>query len=64
MPLLLRALELPDNDLRANVIDTLTSSSENRLQEPEFISEHASTLLSAMLKNSLVKEVPSAVGLQ
>jgi len=62
MPFLLRALELPDNDIRANVIDTLATSADDALQEPNFVSEHASTLVSTMLKNSLVEEMPSVVG--
>lgn len=61
MPLLLRGLDLPDIDIRANVIDTFLAAAEGDSPEQSIVSEHASTLVSAMLKNSLVQEMPSTV---
>jgi len=58
VPLLLRALELPDNDIKANVIDTFLVTTERDPSE-DVVSEHALTLVSAMLKNILVQDMPS-----
>jgi DNA repair/transcription protein MET18/MMS19 len=60
MPLLLRGLELPDNDVRASAIDTLLSTAGDHAEQ-SVVSEHASTLVSAMLKNVLVQDMPSMV---
>ncbi|OBZ73673.1 MMS19 nucleotide excision repair [Grifola frondosa] len=59
MPLLLRGLDLPDNDIRASVIDTLLAAAKSGSDENSVISEHASSLVSTMLKNSMVREMPS-----
>ncbi|KAI0794485.1 ARM repeat-containing protein [Fomes fomentarius] len=63
MPLLLRGLDLPDNEIRASVIDTLqaaaTSSSEAGSKDNAIVAEHATGLVSTMLKNSLVETMPS-----
>jgi DNA repair/transcription protein MET18/MMS19 len=64
MSFLLRALDLPDEDLRADVIDILTAAAEGDVQEPNVMAEHASTLVSAMLKNAHVQNMPSTVRLQ
>lgn len=61
MPLLLRGLDLPDTGIRANVIDTFVSAVGAESAELNVISEHASTLVSAMLKNSSVSEMSSTV---
>ncbi|KAI0079355.1 ARM repeat-containing protein [Panus rudis PR-1116 ss-1] len=58
MPLLLRGLDLPDPEIRANVIDTLLATSDSTT-ENKAISEHASSLVTTMLKNSMVDEMPS-----
>jgi len=57
--MLLRGLDLPDNSVRASVIDTLTVAAEGDTAEYSVISEHASTLVSAMLRNSLSSEMAS-----
>lgn len=61
MPLLLRGLELPDANIRADVIDTFLAAADGEVSEQSLVSEHASTLVTYMLKNSTVKEMPSAV---
>ena len=63
MPFLLRGLDLPDEDLRANIIDILTVAAEDDVQEPNVMVEHASTLVSAMLKNAHAQYMPSTVRL-
>ncbi|KAF8074920.1 Dos2-interacting transcription regulator of RNA-Pol-II-domain-containing protein [Lyophyllum atratum] len=59
MPLLLRGLELPDFDIRADVIDTFLAAAEGDASEQSLVSEHASTLVTYMLKNSMASEMPS-----
>ncbi|KAI0940934.1 hypothetical protein AcV7_003173 [Taiwanofungus camphoratus] len=59
MPLLLRGLDLPDTEIRANVIDTLLAAAESGNKDSSAASEHASSLVTTMLKNSLVQETPS-----
>lgn len=63
MPLLLRGLDLPDADIRANVIDTFLAAADSTSEGKEntVISEHAASLVSTMLKNCMVREMPSAV---
>lgn len=63
MPLLLRGLDLPDADIRANVIDTLLAAADSTPESKEnaVVSEHAASLVATMLKNCMVKEIPSAV---
>lgn len=61
MPMLLRGLELPDPDIRANIIDTLLATTDgNQFTKPVII-EHAASLVATMLKNSSVKNTPSVV---
>ncbi|KZT67370.1 ARM repeat-containing protein [Daedalea quercina L-15889] len=63
MPLLLRGLDLPDFEIRASVIDTLLAtaegSSSSKTKENNIVAEHASSLVSTMLKNSMVRDMPS-----
>ncbi|KAG5340290.1 hypothetical protein C0989_002306 [Termitomyces sp. Mn162] len=59
MPLLIRGLELPDFEIRADVIDTLLATAEGDASDQNLISEHAPALVTYMLKNSVVKEMPS-----
>jgi hypothetical protein len=63
MPLLLRGLDLPDMEIRANVINTLVSVVGAEPTEQNTISEHASTLVSTMLRNSMASEMSSMVRL-
>ncbi|KAL1662729.1 RNAPII transcription regulator C-terminal-domain-containing protein [Schizophyllum commune] len=58
-PLLLRALDLPDHDIRANVIETLLAINNDDAPESSRASEHASTLVSVMLKNCIAATMPS-----
>ncbi|KAM6497040.1 ARM repeat-containing protein [Amanita muscaria] len=60
MPLLLRGLELPDSDIRASVIDALLAAANSgESLEKNIISEHATSLVNAMLRNSMVDQTPS-----
>lgn len=61
MPLFLRGLELPDAEIRANVIDTFLAAAEGDPSEQGLVSEHANTLVSAMLGNCAVEQMPSVV---
>lgn len=61
MPLFLRGLELPDAEIRANVIDTFLAAAEGDPSEHDLVSEHASTLVTIMLRNCLVEQMPSIV---
>ena len=63
MPLLLRGLDLPDADIRANVIDTFLAAADPSPESKEtpVVSEHAASLVATMLKNCMVQEMPSAV---
>jgi RNAPII transcription regulator C-terminal len=56
VPLLIRGLDLPDEEVQASIIHALTNITEGNI-----IAEHASTLVSKMLKNSMVHEMPSVV---
>ncbi|KAJ2934020.1 hypothetical protein H1R20_g3061, partial [Candolleomyces eurysporus] len=60
IPLLIRGLDLPDPDIRRNVIETLLAAAEGETPEKSLVAEHASTLVNAMLKNCLVEEMPSS----
>ncbi|KAI0629374.1 ARM repeat-containing protein [Trametes polyzona] len=60
MPLLLRGLDLPDNEIRASVIDTLQAAATSNGKDNALLAEHASSLVSTMLKNSVVSQMPSA----
>ncbi|RXW13567.1 hypothetical protein EST38_g12284 [Candolleomyces aberdarensis] len=60
IPLLIRGLDLPDPDIRRNVIETLLAAAEGETPEKSLVAEHASTLVNAMLKNCLVQEMPSS----
>ena len=61
IPLLLRGLELPDNAIRNNVIDTFLAAAEGESPEKNLVSEHSSTLVTSMLKNSKLDELSSTV---
>ena len=62
MPLLLRGLDLPDNEIRASVIDTLLAAAATS-DGATVASEHAASLVATMLKNALAAHMPSAVRL-
>ncbi|KAF8347787.1 Dos2-interacting transcription regulator of RNA-Pol-II-domain-containing protein [Amanita rubescens] len=60
MPLLLRGLDLPDADIRASVIDSLFDAARSgETLEQSIISEHATSLVNAMLRNCMVDQTPS-----
>ncbi|KAI0372603.1 ARM repeat-containing protein [Pilatotrama ljubarskyi] len=59
MPLLLRSLDLPDNEVRASVIDTLQAAATSSGKDSTLLAEHASSIVSTMLKNSMVSQMPS-----
>ncbi|KZP21037.1 ARM repeat-containing protein [Athelia psychrophila] len=59
MPLLIRGLGLPDAKIRADVIETLLAAVGKEPTEDPSISEHASTLVSAMLNNCITAEMAS-----
>jgi DNA repair/transcription protein MET18/MMS19 len=61
VPLLLLGLDLPDADIRSNVIDTFLAAAEGEKPEKNLVSEHSVTLVNAMLKNSKISEMSSAV---
>lgn len=64
MPLLLRGLDLPDAEIRANVIDTLLAVADPAAKSKSngsFVSAHATSLVTTMLKNSMAREMPSVV---
>ncbi|KIJ55124.1 hypothetical protein M422DRAFT_23773 [Sphaerobolus stellatus SS14] len=64
MPFLLRGLDLPDLSMRADVIETLSSAAEDKTSSSEAIkaavSEHAPSLITAMIKNGQLQEVSSS----
>lgn len=45
------------------MIDTFLAAAEGDSSEHSLVSEHASTLVTSMLKNSMVEEMPSMVWL-
>ncbi|PCH36357.1 ARM repeat-containing protein [Wolfiporia cocos MD-104 SS10] len=59
MPLLLRGIYLPDDEIRAGVMDTLFAAAESSSKENSVLAEHASSLVSTMLRNSMVNDMPS-----
>ena len=61
MPLLLRGLSLPDNEIRAGVIDTLAATTDPNSKDNDLVSKYASSLVTVMLKNAKVKDMPSSV---
>lgn len=60
IPLLLRGLELPDTNIRSNVIDTFLAAAEGDSPESSLVASHAPTLVTLMLKNSNAAEMPSS----
>ncbi|KIK61642.1 hypothetical protein GYMLUDRAFT_996292 [Collybiopsis luxurians FD-317 M1] len=56
VPLLVRGLDLPDHNIRYQVIKTFLSVAEE--DSAEAISDHISTLIDSMLKNSTVENMP------
>lgn len=61
IPLLLRGVDLPDDEIRANVIDTFLAAAEGDTPEKSMISAHATSLVGKMLKYSRVGEMRSVV---
>jgi len=63
MPYLLRGIDVAEEDMRASVINTLISVAEEQSAgEGDVISEHASTIIAALLKNADHRITPSPVG--
>jgi hypothetical protein len=48
--------------MRSNVIDTFLTVAEGDSPDSSLVASHAPTLVSLMLKNSNVAEMPSSVG--
>jgi hypothetical protein len=64
MPYLLRGIDVAEEDMRASVINTLISVAEEQSAgEGDIISEHASTIIAALLENADHRITPSLVGL-
>ncbi|KAF8637616.1 hypothetical protein AX17_002685 [Amanita inopinata Kibby_2008] len=62
IPLLLRGLDLPGADIRTNVINILLDAAKSgEPLEQNIISEHATSLVNAMLNKSTVDQAPSMV---
>jgi len=66
MPFLIRGLELPDPEIRANILQTFISvadSSDNSSSTDgkDALSEHATTLVSIALQNAVVRDLTSVV---
>jgi len=61
MPLLLRGLNLPDNEIRAGIIDTLIATTDPNSKDSDLVSKYASSLVTVMLKNAKAKDMPSPV---
>ena len=61
IPLLLQSLDLPDANIRCNVIGTFLAVAEGETPSRSLVSEHSSTLVASMLKNSMVSEMPTTV---
>ncbi|PBK99659.1 ARM repeat-containing protein [Armillaria gallica] len=59
IPLLLRGLDLPDESIHANVIDTFIAAAEGDTPEQSLVAEHVPSLISKMLKNSSLRDMPS-----
>ncbi|KAK0239096.1 ARM repeat-containing protein [Armillaria nabsnona] len=59
IPLLLRGLDLPDESIHANVIDTFIAAAEGDTPEQSLVAEHVPSLISKMLKNSRIQDMPS-----
>ncbi|KAK0501497.1 ARM repeat-containing protein [Armillaria luteobubalina] len=59
IPLLLRGLDLPDESIHANVIDTFIAAAEGDTPEQSLVAEHVPSLISKMLKNSSIRDMPS-----
>ncbi|KIK08924.1 hypothetical protein K443DRAFT_671974 [Laccaria amethystina LaAM-08-1] len=59
IPLLLQSLDLPDANIRCNVIGTFLAVAEGETPSKSLVSEHSSTLVTSMLKNSMVSEMPT-----
>ncbi|KAJ4000828.1 ARM repeat-containing protein [Lentinula boryana] len=57
IPLLVRGLDLPDYNIRCQVIDTFLAVVEG--DSPDIISDHAPSLITTMLRNSSAENMPS-----
>ncbi|KAF9069802.1 ARM repeat-containing protein [Rhodocollybia butyracea] len=57
IPLLVRGLDLPDHNIRGQVIDTFLTVAD--LDSADIVSDHVLSLITTMLKNSSVENMPS-----
>lgn len=65
MPYLLRGIDLPDQEMRANVINTLiTVAEEESAGEADILADHASSIIASLLKNADCGVTASAVSLK
>ncbi|KAG8974923.1 hypothetical protein FRC05_006600 [Tulasnella sp. 425] len=61
MPLFILGLDLPEVEMRANVIEALfTLASESEASQAGALVEHVSTVINALIKNALPAEMTSA----
>lgn len=60
MPILLRGLDLVDPSIRSHIINTLSNNIEITSADKDAVSMYASTLVLAMLKNSMYSEMPDS----
>ncbi|KAG2141268.1 ARM repeat-containing protein [Suillus clintonianus] len=58
MPILLRGLDLVDPSIRSHIINTLSNNIDITSADKDAVSMYASTLVLAMLKNSMYLEMP------
>ncbi|KAL0067234.1 hypothetical protein AAF712_005804 [Marasmius tenuissimus] len=59
IPLLIRGLDLPDHNIRCKVIGTLLAVAQEDSSDKSAISEHAPSLVTTMLKNSVARDMSS-----
>lgn len=61
MPLLIRGLDLEDLACRADIVNTLTNAIDAPSDEKSLLPEYASTLVTSVLKNTIVTYMPDPV---
>ncbi|KAF8308312.1 hypothetical protein DL93DRAFT_2231691 [Clavulina sp. PMI_390] len=60
MPFVLRGIDLPDEDLRTNVINTLISvAEEESAGEADILADHATSIITSLLKNADTLQISS-----
>lgn len=61
MPLFILGLDLPDVEMRANVIEALVALAKEDTSQTSPLTDHASTVISTLLRNALPGENSSEV---